>query len=218
MLVCCKSPSLQITYLLMRIPSILQYGSFFTRQKWILFSRWGSVIFVLRRNPERPYKRESKSNCISCCPIAVVRHHDQGNLQKKKLTGTPIVEHGSSQTGMMLEQETRAYILLQKNKAERELTGNGWTLKTSMPTPNDTPPPLRPHLPILPRKFNQLETKHLHIWPYLGYSYSNQHTSMTRLSNNWLEAVQWAPALRRFQQLVCTLPNSRWTQFIFLLG
>lgn len=32
---------------------------------------------------------------------------------------------GTWQRVMVLEQEPRAYILIQKNKAERELTGNG---------------------------------------------------------------------------------------------
>lgn len=113
---------------------------------------------------------------------------------------------GTWQRVMVLEQEPRAYILIQKNKAERELTGNGWTFETSAPTLNDTPPPIRPHLPILPREFNQLEIKQLHIWANLSYSYSNQHTSTTRLSNNWLEAVQWAHALEDSNSLFAHYP------------
>jgi hypothetical protein len=46
----------------------------------------------------------------------------------------------------------------------RESTqGLVWAFETSRPSPGDTPPPMRPHLLILPKQFHQLGTKHLNM-------------------------------------------------------
>lgn len=39
------------------------------------------------------------------------------------------------------------------SRRQRTLTGVVWAFETSKLTPSETPPPTRPHLPILPKQF-----------------------------------------------------------------
>jgi hypothetical protein len=60
-------------------------------------------------------------------------------------------EYGSRQTGMALEQQLRAYILIHRHKEEKanwEWCGILGTTKAK--TLSDTPPPARPHFLLLP--------------------------------------------------------------------
>ena len=69
---------------------------------------------------------------------------------------------------------------------QRALTRNGTSLlKTSKPAPSDTPPPTKPHLPILPKQFYQLANTYYIMRAYEGHSYPNHHSHYVRshLSN-----------------------------------
>lgn len=59
---------------------------------------------------------------------------------------------------MVLEQQLRHDLTSgAMTMRQTESTGNGASLlKPSSPPTSDTPPPKRPHLPILPRHFHQL--------------------------------------------------------------
>lgn len=48
-----------------------------------------------------------------------------------------------------------------------------WALETSMPTLSDTPPPIRPHLLVLPKQFHRLGPKHSSLQAFGGHLYSN---------------------------------------------
>lgn len=75
--------------------------------------------------------------------------------------------------GFRAAAETYIRIHIQQSEREREVggrgkggggtgreTGPGWIFETSKLVPNDTPPPVKPYLPIPSKQSHSLVTKH----------------------------------------------------------
>ena len=89
---------------------------------------------------------------------------------------------------MALEQYLGAYILVHTHEAKR----SNWELHGLFELSKPIPPPIEPHLLILPKQFHQLGTTHSNMWACGGHSHSNYHiTSITFMprSHQWYVLV-----------------------------
>jgi hypothetical protein len=95
------------------------------------------------------------TQCLGYCSVAVKRHRDQGDLQKKafkwglaySFRGKSFLSWWGCLAGMVLEKWL---------KSSQLICNLGWAFETSKPTPNDALPPRRPHLLILSKQFHKL--------------------------------------------------------------
>lgn len=119
-----------------------------------------------------------RPGCLSCFSITVIKHHDEGNLQKKLFNWTYCFRAVEFVVAKQSHGRKNHWELIfgLANRKQRGHTRNGRSrLKSQIPQPTDIPPPTRPYLWILPSQFQQLGPKCSNTWACGSRSHSDHN-------------------------------------------